>query len=101
MTPNGWLQIGVFLLIIFAITKPFGIFLARVFNRDKTFLDPALRPVERLLYRITGIDENHEMRWTEYAVAMLLFSAVSMALLYMIERVQAWLPLNPRKLGNF
>ena len=100
MTPNGWLQIGIFLLIIFAITKPFGIFLARVFNRDKTFLDPALRPVERLLYRITGIDENHEMRWTEYAVAMLLFSAVSMALLYMIERVQAWLPLNPRKLGN-
>ena len=98
MTPNGWLQIGVFLLIIFAITKPFGIFLARVFNRDKTFLDPALRPVERLLYRITGIDENHEMRWTEYAVAMLLFSAVSMAVLYLIERVQAWLPLNPQKL---
>ena len=100
MTPNGWLQIGIFLLIIFAITKPFGIFLARVFGREKTFFDPALRPVERLLYRITGIDENHEMRWTEYAVAMLLFSAVSMALLYLIERVQTWLPLNPQKLGN-
>src|SRR5579863_5090873 len=100
MTPNGWLQIVVFLLIIFAITKPLGIFLARVFNRDKTFLDPVLRPVERLLYRITGIDENHEMRWTEYAAAMLLFSAVSMALLYLIERVQTWLPLNPQKLAN-
>lgn len=100
MTPNGWLQIAVFLLIIFAITKPFGVFLTRVFNRDKTFLDPVLRPVERLLYRLTGIDENHEMRWTEYVVAMLLFSAVSMALLYLIERVQAWLPLNPQKLGN-
>ncbi|MHB8485938.1 MAG: potassium-transporting ATPase subunit KdpA [Candidatus Acidiferrales bacterium] len=100
MTPNGWLQIAVFLLIIFAITRPFGIFLTRVFNRDKTFLDPVLRPVERLLYRITGIDENHEMRWTEYAVAMLLFSAVSMALLYLIERVQTWLPLNPQKLAS-
>lgn len=100
MTPHGWLQIAVFLLIIFAITKPFGVFLTRVFNRDKTFLDPVLRPVERLLYRLTGIDENHEMRWTEYVVAMLLFSAVSMALLYLIERVQAWLPLNPQKLGN-
>ena len=100
MTPNGWLQIAVFLLIIFAMTKPLGIFLARVFGREKTFLDPALRPVERLLYRITGIDENHDMRWTEYAVAMILFSAVSMALLYLIERAQIWLPLNPQKLGN-
>lgn len=100
MTPNGWLQIAVFLVLIFAITKPFGVFLTRVFNRDKTFLDPVLRPVERLVYRLTGIDENHEMRWTEYAVAMLLFSAVSMALLYLIERVQTWLPLNPQKLGN-
>ncbi|HEV2398091.1 MAG TPA: potassium-transporting ATPase subunit KdpA, partial [Candidatus Sulfotelmatobacter sp.] len=100
MTPNGWLQIAVFLVLIFAITKPFGVFLTRVFNRDKTFLDPVLRPVERLLYRLTGIDENHEMRWTEYAVAMILFSAVSMALLYLIERAQIWLPLNPQKLGN-
>jgi len=100
MTPNGWLQIGIFLLIIFAITKPLGIFLARVFGHEKTFLDPVLRPVERLLYRITGIEENHEMQWTEYAVAMLLFSAVSMALLYLIERAQTWLPLNPQKLGN-
>lgn len=100
MTPNGWLQMAVFLVLIFAITKPLGIFLARVFGREKTFLDPVLRPVERLLYRITGIDENHEMRWTEYAVAMLFFSAVSMALLYLIERAQTWLPLNPQKLGN-
>ncbi|HEY2461946.1 MAG TPA: potassium-transporting ATPase subunit KdpA [Candidatus Acidoferrum sp.] len=100
MTPNGWLQIGAFLLVIFAITKPFGIFLARVFAREKTFLDPVLRPVERLLYRVTGVDENSEMRWTEYATAILLFSAVSMALLYLLERVQRWLPLNPQHLTN-
>ena len=73
MTANGWFQIAFFLLLILAVTKPMGVFMARVFNREKTFMDPALRPIERLLYRVTGVDENHEMRWTEYAVAMLLF----------------------------
>ena len=70
------------------VTKPLGVFMARVFNRERTFLDPVLRPVERLLYRLTGVDENHEMRWTEYAVAMLLFSVVSMLLLYLMQRLQ-------------
>jgi potassium-transporting ATPase potassium-binding subunit len=100
MTANGWLQILLVLGVIFAFTKPLGIFLTRVFNREKTFLDPVLRPIEKLVYRLTGVDENHEMRWTEYAVAMLLFSGVSMALLYLIERTQLWLPLNPQKLVN-
>jgi K+-transporting ATPase ATPase A chain len=100
MTPNGWFQIGVFLFAILLITKPLGIFMARVFEREKTFLDPVFRPVERLLYRITGVDENAEMRWTEYAGAMLLFSFVTMALLYLIERVQHWLPFNPQRLAN-
>ncbi|MGD0515277.1 MAG: potassium-transporting ATPase subunit KdpA, partial [Terriglobales bacterium] len=76
-----------------------GIFMARIFNRERTFLDPIARPLERLLYRVTGVDENHEMRWTEYAAAMLLFSGVSMLLLYLIERVQQWLPWNPQKFG--
>ena len=88
MTANGWVQILLFLALILAVTKPLGVFMARVFNRERTFLDPIVRPVERLLYRVTGVDENHEMRWTEYAVAMLLFSGVSMLLLYLIERVQ-------------
>src|SRR5208337_284016 len=68
-------------------------------NRERTFMDPVLRPVERLLYRVTGVDENHEMRWTEYAFAMLLFSVASMLLLYLIQRVQGYLPLNPQKFG--
>src|SRR5579871_5630640 len=97
MTVNGWLQILLFLAIVFLITKPLGIYMARVFNREKTFLDPVLRPVERLLYRATAVDENHEMRWTEYAIAMLLFSAVSMVLLYLIQRLQGFLPFNPQK----
>ncbi len=89
-----------FLLVIFLITKPLGVFLARVFSGEKTFLDRILRPIERLIYRLTGIDEKHEMRWTEYAVAMLLFSGVSMAVLYLFERIQKFLPLNPQKFAN-
>ena len=99
MTANGWVQILLFLALILVLTKPLGVFMSRVFNRERTFLDPIARPVEQLLYRITGVDENHEMRWTEYAVAMLLFSGFSMLVLYLIERVQQWLPLNPQKFG--
>ena len=100
MTANGWFQIGFFLLLIFLVTKPLGVFMTRVFSREKTFLDPILRPIEKLVYRLTGVDEKREMRWTEYAVAMLLFSGVSMALLYLIERTQKWLPFNPQKFPN-
>jgi potassium-transporting ATPase potassium-binding subunit len=98
MTANGWLQILLFLLVIFAVAKPLGVFMTRVFSREKTFLDPLLRPLERLLYELTGVDEKREMRWTEYAIAMLLFSGVSMALLYALERLQQLLPWNPEKL---
>ena len=84
MTVNGWMQILVYLAVICAVTKPLGIFMAKVFNRERTFLDPVLRPIERLLYRLTLVDEDHDMRWTEYAFSMLLFSGVSMLLLYVI-----------------
>ena len=100
MTANGWLQIAVFLALILAITKPLGIFMARIFSGERTFLDPILRPIERLLYRVTGVDEKHEMRWTEYAFTMLLFSGASMLLLYLIERVQQVLPWNPRQFAG-
>ena len=100
MTANGWLQIGLFLAVIFLLTKPLGIFLFRVFERRPTILDIVLRPIEKLIYRIVGVDERKEMPWTEYGVTMLLFSAVSMILLYLMERFQHWLPLNPQKLAN-
>ncbi|HXJ06663.1 MAG TPA: potassium-transporting ATPase subunit KdpA [Candidatus Acidoferrum sp.] len=100
MTENGWFQIGLYLLVLFLITKPIGIFLARVFEREKTFLDPVLRPIERLVYRLCGVDEDKEMRWTEYGTTMLAFSAVSLFLLYLIERLQQWLPWNPQKLAS-
>ena len=97
MTLNGWLQIGFYFVVVLLVTKPVGIFLTRVFNRERTWLDPVLRPVEKLIYKVTLVDENREMRWTEYCISMLLFSLVSMLLLYVFERTQQWLPLNPQK----
>ncbi|MBS1789849.1 MAG: potassium-transporting ATPase subunit KdpA [Acidobacteria bacterium] len=98
MTLNGWLQILFFFALLLAITKPLGVFMARVFNRERTFLDPVMRPVEKLIYRLTRVDENREMRWTEYALAMLLFSVVPMIVLYALQRLQYYLPFNPQKL---
>ena len=97
MTVNGWVQIAAFFLVLFLLTKPVGAFMARVFAREKTFLDPVLRPIERLIYKLSGVEEQREMDWKEYTVAMLLFSAVSMLVLYAIERTQQWLPWNPQR----
>jgi len=100
MTGNGWFQILLFFGVILLITKPMGMYLYRVFERKSTWLDPVLRPIERLIYRVCGIEEKKEMKWTEYGVTMLVFSAASLLLLYLIERVQVWLPWNPQKLAN-
>lgn len=100
MTLNGWLQILLFFAIICAITKPLGVFMTNVFNRERTFLDPVLRPIERVIYRLTRVNEQREMKWTEYAISMLLFSAVSMLVLYLIQRLQGVLPFNPQQLGG-
>jgi len=99
MTLNGWLQILFFLLAIFLVTPILGRYMARVFTRQRTWLDPVMRPIERLVYRTTGVDEAREMRWTEYAVALLLFSVVSMLVLYLMQRLQSVLPLNPQGFG--
>jgi K+-transporting ATPase ATPase A chain len=96
MTANGWLQIGVYLLAIFAVTPLIGRYMTRVFNRERTWFDPILRPLERLIYRLTSVDEAQEMRWTEYAFALLAFSGVSMIVLYLMQRAQQWLPWNPQ-----
>lgn len=98
MTWNGWLQILAYFIVILLVTKPMGIFMAKVFSRERTWLDPILRPLEKLLYKLTGVDENREMRWKEYSIAMLLFSGVSMLVLYLLQRMQYWLFLNPQKM---
>jgi len=97
MTLNGWLQILFYFAVILLVTKPMGVFMTKVFSRERTWLDPVMRPVERVLYKLTRVDEDREMRWTEYSIAMLLFSGVSMLVLYLLERTQQWLPLNPQK----
>ncbi len=98
MTLNGWLQIALFIALVLLLAKPMGSYMAAVFERRKTFLDPLLAPCERLLYRMTGVDPEDEMRWTQYAVAMLVFSAATSLLTYVVERLQHLLPLNPQHL---
>jgi K+-transporting ATPase ATPase A chain len=100
MTGNGWFQIFLFFCLVLALTKPLGNFLYRVYERKPTFLDPVLRPIERLIYRVCGVDEATEMSWKGYGFSMLLFSGVSLLILYLIERIQQWLPWNPQKLAN-
>ena len=94
MTLNGWLQIALFIALILLLAKPMGAYMTRVYERRRTWLDPVLVPCERLLYRVTGINPDHEMRWTEYAVAMLIFTAATILLTYAIQRMQHFLPLN-------
>src|SRR6202021_1950359 len=100
MTANGWFQICFFFALVLVCAKPLGVYMARVFERERTFADRFFRPIERLIYRVSGIDETHEMRWTEYAIVMLLFSLVTMLVTYAIERLQQLLPLNPQHLGT-
>lgn len=98
MTLNGWLQISLFIAVLLLLAKPIGSYMTAVFERRRTFLDPLLIPCERLLYRFTGVDPAEEMRWTQYVVAMLVFSAATCFLTYIVERLQVHLPWNPQHL---
>ncbi len=100
MTFAGWLQAIVFFLIILAITKPLGSYMAKVFGGERTFLAPVVRPLERLIYRLCGVREDEEMTWHAYALSMLAFSAISFFYLYVLLRTQKWLPLNPQHFDN-
>ncbi|MGO9437521.1 MAG: potassium-transporting ATPase subunit KdpA [Terracidiphilus sp.] len=100
MTANGWLQFVIYSIVLILIVRPVGLYLAKVFEGERTWLDPLLRPIERLTYKLCGVQADHEMNWREYAFAVLGFSAVSMVLTYAIERLQAVLPLwNPQGLA--
>ena len=99
MTLNGWLQIAVFCAIIVALTRPLGLYLMRVAAGERTLLSPVLGPVERGLYRLSGIDPAEEQSWLTYAVGMLIFKAAGFVLLYAILRAQTVLPLNPAGQG--
>ena len=100
MTANGLLQIMVYFLVIVALTKPMGAYMAKVFAGERTWMHRLLRPLEAAVYKICGIDENGEQHWTRYAGGVLVFSVVSLLFTYLLQRVQQWLPLNPQGLGN-
>jgi potassium-transporting ATPase potassium-binding subunit len=100
MTGSGWFQIFLYVVVLLLITKPMGVYLYRVFETKQTPVDFLFRPIEKLIYWVGGVDEQREMNWKEYGVAMLLFSGVSLLLLYAFERLQLWLPWNPQKLPN-
>jgi K+-transporting ATPase ATPase A chain len=96
MTINGWFQIALFCVIIVALARPFGGYMTRVFAGERTWLSPVLRPVERVIYRLCGVDEKVEQHWLVYAVAMLLFSVAGFVSLYALQRLQGYLPFNPQ-----
>ncbi len=100
MTAIGWLQAGVFFLIVLAMTKPLGSYMARVFEGERTWLSPVFAPVERAIYRICGVRPDEEMTWYAYALSMLAFSLIGLAYLYVLLRTQKWLPLNPQHFDN-
>ena len=100
MSLNGWLQIAFFMASVLVLAKPMGSYMTAVFERRRTLLDGVLGPCERVLYRATGVRPDEEMRWTEYAAAMLTFSASTLVLTYAVERMQHWLPLNPQHLAG-
>jgi len=96
MTANGWIQIAIFCVVIIALTRPLGGYMTRVFNGERNFLSPALRPVERAVYWACGVDEKQEQHWLTYGFAMLLFSLAGFVTLYALQRFQAVLPFNPQ-----
>jgi K+-transporting ATPase ATPase A chain len=100
MTANGWLQFVAFFGVLLLLMRPLGLYIARVVEGEKTFLDPLLRPIERLFYRVCGIQADQEMSWQQYSVAMLIVSFVSLLLTYVIERAQSLLPWNPQHLAG-
>jgi K+-transporting ATPase ATPase A chain len=95
MTLNGWIQIAIYCVIVMALVKPLGWYMTQVFNGERTFLSPILRPVETGLYRLGGVDEKREQDWLTYTVAMLLFHVGGFFILYTLMRVQGLLPFNP------
>ena len=100
MSANGWFQFAVFSVILLASVRPVGIYLARVLEGERTWLDPVLRPIERFIYKLCGIHADKEMNWREYVYSVLGISAVSMVVTYGFQRLQLWLPWNPQGLAN-
>src|ERR1700733_6333042 len=98
MTVNGWLQVALYCVLLILLTKPLGGYMTRVFTGERTPLSPVLRPLERGLYRLSGVDEAQEQHWVTYAIAMLAFTMAGFVVLYALQRLQSVLPFNPQSL---
>ena len=98
MTANGFIQIAFYCVVVTLLVKPFGYYMIRVFNGERTFLSLPLRPLERALYALSGIKEDEEQDWKSYGLAMLTFSLAGFLALYGLQRLQALLPFNPQHL---
>jgi len=99
MNVYSWVQIIFYLVVLLALAKPLGAFMARVYQGEPTFLDRALQPVERLIYRLAGVNPAEEMNWKVYAIAVMMFNIMGLLVVYALQRLQANLPLNPAGLG--
>jgi K+-transporting ATPase ATPase A chain len=99
MNIYSWLQLIFYMVVLIALAKPLGTFMTRVYQGERTFLDPVLRPVEKFVYRLSGVRPDEEMNWKIYALAMLLFNGLGLLVVYALQRLQGFLPLNPQGLG--
>ena len=99
MNLYSWLQIIFYLIVLIALAKPLGSFMAKVYQGEHTFLDRVLGPIERFIYRLAGVKPEEDMNWKTYAIAVLLFNVIGLLVVFAVQRLQAFLPLNPQELG--
>ncbi|HVP44762.1 MAG TPA: potassium-transporting ATPase subunit KdpA [Terriglobales bacterium] len=95
----SWLQLILYMVVLIALAKPLGLFMTKVYQGERTFLDPLLRPLERLIYRLCGVHPDEEMNWKVYAIAVMLFNGLGLLVVYALQRIQGFLPLNPQGFG--
>jgi potassium-transporting ATPase potassium-binding subunit len=99
MNIYSWIQLVFYMIVLLALAKPLGTFMAKVYQGEKTFLDPVFGPVERLIYRLAGVHADEEMNWKVYAIALMLFNVLGLLVVYALQRLQGYLPLNPQGFG--
>src|SRR5713226_6881774 len=99
MTASSWFQLILYMVVLLALAKPLGTFMATVYEGKRTFLDPVLGPVERLTYRLAGVRAEQEMNWKMYALTVMIFNVLGLLVVYLLQRSQGFLPLNPQGLG--
>ena len=99
MNIYSWIQLIFYMVVLLALAKPLGTFMAKVYQGEHTFLDPVFGPVEQFIYRLAGVHADEEMNWKVYAIALMLFNVLGLFVVYALQRLQGFLPLNPEGFG--